>query len=65
VRSVELAVAGKGKVVLTDYVWGSLDVKQKTPEGFPTLVALKTKAIQIAGSQSPKSNSLIFEVDLF
>jgi len=31
------------KVVLTDYVWESLDVEQKTLEGLASLVALKTK----------------------
>ena len=31
------------KVVLTDYVWESLDVEQKTLEGLARLVALKTK----------------------
>jgi len=31
------------KVVLTDYVWDSLDVEHKTLDGLATLVALKTK----------------------
>ncbi len=31
------------KVVLTDYVWDSLDVEKKTLEGIAELVALKTK----------------------
>ena len=33
----------KAKVVLTDYVWESLDVEQKTLEGVASLVALETK----------------------
>src|SRR5215470_1003984 len=36
-------MAGKAKVVLTDYVWESLDVERKTLEGLADLVALKTK----------------------
>ena len=31
------------KVVLTDYVWESLDVEHQTLDGLATLVALKTK----------------------
>ncbi len=33
----------KAKVVLTDYVWESLDVEKKTLEGLADLVAMKTK----------------------
>jgi len=36
-------MAGKAKVVLTDYVWESLDVEKKILEGIGDLVALKTK----------------------
>ena len=36
-------MAGKAKVVLTDYVWESLDVERNTLEGVASLVALKTK----------------------
>ncbi len=36
-------MAAKAKVVLTDYVWDSLDVERKTLEGVAELVALKTK----------------------
>jgi D-3-phosphoglycerate dehydrogenase / 2-oxoglutarate reductase len=36
-------VAGKAKVVLTDYVWESLDVEKKLLEGLADLVPLKTK----------------------
>ena len=34
---------GKAKVVLTDYVWESLDVEKKTLEGIADLVALQTE----------------------
>ena len=34
---------GQAKVVLTDYVWESLDVEKKTLEGLASLVALQTK----------------------
>ena len=36
-------MAAKAKVVLTDYVWNSLDVEEKTLEGVAELVALKAK----------------------
>jgi D-3-phosphoglycerate dehydrogenase / 2-oxoglutarate reductase len=36
-------MAGKAKVVLTDYVWESLDVEKKLLDGLGELVALKTK----------------------
>jgi len=36
-------VASKAKVVLTDYVWESLDVERKTLEGLADLVPLQTK----------------------
>ena len=36
-------MAGKAKVVLTDYVWESLDVEKKLLEGLADLVPLKTK----------------------
>ena len=36
-------MAGKAKVVLTDYVWESLDVEQKTLAGLADLVALQTR----------------------
>jgi D-3-phosphoglycerate dehydrogenase len=44
----------KAKVVLTDYVWESLDVEQKTLEGLADLVAFKAKSMdevlpQLAG----------------
>lgn len=36
-------MAGNAKVVLTDYVWESLDVERKTLDGIARLVALQTK----------------------
>src|SRR5258706_6108290 len=36
-------MAGKAKVVLTDYVWGSLDVERKTLDDLADLVPLQTK----------------------
>lgn len=36
-------MTGKAKVVLTDYVWESLDVEKKLLEGLADLVPLKTK----------------------
>jgi D-3-phosphoglycerate dehydrogenase len=36
-------MAAKAKVVLTDYVWESLDVEKRTLEGLANLVAMKTK----------------------
>jgi len=36
-------MAAPAKVVLTDYVWESLDVEKKTLEGLASLVALQTK----------------------
>ena len=36
-------MTGKAKVVLTDYVWQSLDVEQKTLEGLAILVPMQTK----------------------
>ncbi len=35
-------MTGKAKVVLTDYVWESLDVEKKTLDGLASLVALQT-----------------------
>src|SRR5438309_11626411 len=36
-------MGGKYKMVLTDYVWESMDVEKKTLEGIADLVALQTK----------------------
>lgn len=36
-------MAAKAKVVLTDYVWDSLDVEKKTLDGLADLVPMKTK----------------------
>jgi D-3-phosphoglycerate dehydrogenase len=38
-----IEVAKQAKVVLTDYVWESLDVEKKTLEGLAELIALRTK----------------------
>ncbi len=38
-------MAAKAKVVLTDYVWESLDVEKKTLEGLADLVAFKAKSM--------------------
>jgi D-3-phosphoglycerate dehydrogenase len=40
-----MAMAAKAKVVLTDYVWESLDVEKKTLEGLADLVAFKAKSM--------------------
>ncbi len=37
-------MAAKAKVVLTDYVWDSLDVENTTLDGLAELIALKTKS---------------------
>jgi lactate dehydrogenase-like 2-hydroxyacid dehydrogenase len=37
----------KAKVVLTDYVWDSLEVEERTLEGLATLVALQTKTAEV------------------
>src|SRR6266550_4685421 len=39
-------MGGKAKVVLTDYVWESLDVENETLEGIADLVALQTKKLE-------------------
>src|SRR5687767_5823213 len=39
----EVTCMAKAKVVLTDYVWESLDVEKKTLEGLAELVPLQTK----------------------
>jgi D-3-phosphoglycerate dehydrogenase / 2-oxoglutarate reductase len=39
-------MAKQAKVVLTDYVWDSLDVEKNTLEGLAELVALKTKSAE-------------------
>ena len=36
-------MSGKAKVVMTDYVWDSLEVEEKTLEGLAELVAMQTK----------------------
>ncbi len=39
-------MTAKAKVVLTDYVWESLTVEERTLDGLATLVALKTKTAE-------------------
>ena len=54
-------MAAKAKVVLTDYVWESLDVEKKILEGLAELVPLQTKMAlprlptRIASAESPPS----------
>src|SRR5215475_6621380 len=43
-RLTRARMEAKAKVVLTDYVWESLDVEKKTLEDLARLVALKTKS---------------------
>ena len=50
---------GKAKVVLTDYVWGSLDVEKKTLEGLADLVALQTKKPEEFLAQAEDCDALL------
>src|SRR6184192_1729450 len=50
---------GKAKVVLTDYVWESLDVEKKTLEGIADLVALKTKKPEEFLAQAEDCDALL------
>lgn len=49
----------KAKVVITDYVWESLDVEKKTLEGLADLVALKTKKPEEFLSQAADCDALL------
>jgi D-3-phosphoglycerate dehydrogenase / 2-oxoglutarate reductase len=49
----------KAKVVLTDYVWESLDVEKKTLEGLADLVALKTKTAEEFLPQAADCDALL------
>jgi D-3-phosphoglycerate dehydrogenase len=51
--------AVKAKVVITDYVWESLDVERKTLEGLADLVALKTKKPEEFLSQAADCDALL------
>src|SRR5436190_7491855 len=50
---------GKAKVVLTDYVWESLDVEKKTLEGLADLVPLKTKKPEEFLAQAEDCDALL------
>jgi D-3-phosphoglycerate dehydrogenase / 2-oxoglutarate reductase len=45
-RKARIGMTRKAKVVLTDYVWDSLDVERKTLEGLAELVALEAKSVE-------------------
>src|SRR6266478_317812 len=53
------SMPGKAKVVLTDYVWGSLDVEKKTLEGLADLVALQTKKPEEFLAQAADCDALL------
>src|SRR5437016_9880779 len=50
---------GKAKVVLTDYVWESLDVEKKTLEGIADLVPLQTKRSEEFLAQAEDCDALL------
>lgn len=52
-------MAGKAKVVLTDYVWDSLDVERKTLEGVASLVALQTKGPEEFAGEAADCDALL------
>src|SRR5260370_22385397 len=52
-------MAGKVKVVSTDYVWESLDVEKKTLEGMADLVALQTKKPEEFLTQAEDCDALL------
>ena len=52
-------MTGKAKVVLTDYVWGSLDVEQKTLAGLAHLVALQTRTAEEFLPQAQDCDALL------
>src|SRR2546428_603318 len=52
-------VTGKAKVVITDYVWESLDVENKTLGALADLVALKTKTPEEFLSQARDCDALL------
>lgn len=49
----------QAKVVLTDYVWDSLDVEKKTLEGLAELVALQTKKPEEFAAQAADCDALL------
>jgi D-3-phosphoglycerate dehydrogenase len=52
-------VPAKAKVVLTDYVWESLDVEKKTLEGLADLVPLQTKKPEEFMAQAADCDALL------
>src|SRR5260370_3250513 len=52
-------MAGKVKVVSTDYVWESLDVEKNTLEGVADLVALETKKPEEFLAQAEDCDALL------
>lgn len=52
-------MAGKAKVVLTDYVWESLDVERKSLEGLADLVPLQTKKPEEFLAQAEDCDALL------
>jgi D-3-phosphoglycerate dehydrogenase / 2-oxoglutarate reductase len=52
-------MGGKAKVVLTDYVWESLDVEKETLEGIADLVALQTKKPEEFLAQAEDCDALL------
>src|SRR5437867_9066911 len=50
---------GKAKVVLTDYLWESLDVEKKTLEGIANLVALQTKKPEEFAAEAADCDALL------
>jgi D-3-phosphoglycerate dehydrogenase / 2-oxoglutarate reductase len=52
-------MAAKAKVVLTDYVWESLDVERKTLEGLADLVPLQTKKPEDFLAQAEDCDALL------
>jgi D-3-phosphoglycerate dehydrogenase / 2-oxoglutarate reductase len=50
---------GKAKVVLTDYVWASLDVERETLEGLAELVPLQTKKPEEFLAQAADCDALL------
>jgi len=52
-------MTGKAKVVLTDYVWESLDVEKKTLAGLADLVALQTKKPEEFLAQATDCDALL------
>lgn len=52
-------MSGKAKVVLTDYVWESLDVERKTLEGLAELVPLQTKKPEEFVAQAADCDALL------